>query len=61
MKTLLNWFRISLVKPNLKKFEFMILGKASRLPGILNINDIKIRESQKEILEGLTIDNCLTY
>ena len=39
----------------------MILGKGSRLPVILNINDIKIRESQKVILLGLTIDNCLTF
>ena len=39
----------------------MILGKRSRLPVILNINNIKIRESQKVMLLGLTIDNCLTF
>ena len=49
------------MKPNPKKFQFMILGKGSRLPVILNINNIKIRESQKVILLGLTIDNCLTF
>ena len=49
MKILLNWFKINSMKPNPKKFQFMILGKGSRLPVILNINNIKIRESQKVI------------
>ena len=61
MKILLNLFKINSMKPNPKKIQFMILGKGSRLPVILNINDIKIRESQKVILLGLTIDNCLTF
>ena len=61
MKNLLNWFKINSMKPNPKKFQFMILGKASRLPVILNINNIKMRESLKVILSGLTIDNCLTF
>ena len=61
MKILLNWFKINSMKPNPKKFQFMILGKGSRLPVILNINNIKIRESQKVMLLGLTIDNCLTF
>ena len=39
----------------------MILGKGSRLSVILNINNIKIRELQKVMLLGLTIDNCLTF
>ena len=60
MKILLNWFKINLMKPNPKEFQFMIVGKGSRLSVILNINNIKIRESQKVILLGLTIDNCLT-
>ena len=61
MKILLNWFKINSMKPNPKKFQFIILGKVSRLPVLLNINNIKIRESQKVILLGLTIDNCLTF
>ena len=32
MKILLNWFKINSIKPNPKKFQFMILGKSSRLP-----------------------------
>ena len=55
MKNLLNWFKINSMKPNPKTFQFMILGKASRLPVILKINNIKLRESQKVILLGLTI------
>ena len=61
MKTLLNLFKINSMKPNPKKFQFMILGNGSRLPGILNKNHIKMRESQKLIFLTLTIDNCLTF
>ena len=50
MKTLLNWFKINSMKPNPKKFQF--------LPVIFNINNIKIKESQKVILLGFTKDNC---
>ena len=38
------------MKPNPKKFQFMNLGKGSRLPVILNINNNKTRESQKVML-----------
>ena len=61
MSILLSWFKINSMKPNSKKFQFMILGKGSRLPFILNINNIKIRESQKVISLGLAIDICLTF
>ena len=46
---------------NSKKLQFMVLGKGGRLPVILNISKIKIRESQKVMLSGVTIDNCLTF
>ena len=49
------------MKVNPKKLQFMILGKASRLPVILNTNIIKIRDSQKVVLLGAIIDNCLTF
>ena len=38
----------------------MILGKTRRQPIILNINQMKIEESQKVVLLGLTIYNRLT-
>ena len=40
-----------------KKFQFMILGKSTRQSIILNINNVKIRESSSVVLLGLTIDN----
>ena len=49
------------MKANLKKFQFMILGKSKRQTLILNINNIKIRESQNIELLGLKIDNRLTF
>ena len=39
----------------------MTLGKSLRQPIILNINQIKVEESQKVVLLGLTIDNRLTF
>ena len=39
----------------------MIFGKMPRQPIILNINQMKIEESQKVVLLGLTINNQLTF
>ena len=39
----------------------MILGEDTRLFVILNINNIKIKESQNVMLLGLTVDNCVTF
>ena len=61
MKILLNCFKINSVNPNPKNLQFMFFGKSSRLLVILNINNIKIRESQKVISLGLTIHNCFTF
>ena len=49
------------MKPNPKKFQFMILGKSTRQSIIVNINNVKIRESSSVVLLGLTIDNRLTF
>ena len=61
MVDLLRWFKENSMKANPKKFQFMILGKMSRQPITLNINQIKVKESQKVLLLGLTIDNQLTF
>ena len=37
----LKWFKVNSVKPNPKKFQFMILGKSTRQSIILNINNDK--------------------
>ena len=52
-----KWFKVNSMKANLKKFQFMILGKGTRQTITLNINNIKIRESQNVELLGLIIDN----
>ena len=49
------------MKPNPKKFQFMILWESTRQSIILNINNVKIRESSSVVLLGLTIDNRLTF
>ena len=56
-----KWFKMNSMKTNPKKFQFMILGKSTRQIVILNINNIKIRESQNVELLGLTNDNQLTF
>ena len=61
MVTLLRWFKENSVKVNPKKFQFMILGKMPRQLIILNITQIKVEESQKTVLLGLTINNQLTF
>ena len=45
MQNILKWFKVNSMKPNPKKFQFMILGKSTRQSIILNINNIKLRES----------------
>ena len=61
MQNILKWFKVSSMKPNPKKFQFMILGKSTRQSIILNINNVKIRESSSVVLLRLTIDNRLTF
>ena len=61
MINVLKWFKVNSVKANPKKFQFMILGKGTRQTITLNINNIKIRESQNVELLGLIIDNRLTF
>ena len=61
MVTLLRWFKENSMKANPNKFQFMILGKTPRQLNMLNINQIKVEESQKVVLLGLTIDNRLAF
>ena len=61
MINVLKWFKVNSMKANPKKFRFMILGKSTRPTITLNINNIKIRESQNVELLGLTIDHRLTF
>ena len=49
------------MKPNPKKFQFMIFGKSTKQSIILNINETKIRKSSSLVLLGLKIDIWLTF
>ena len=49
------------MKANPSKFQFMTLGKSTRKTIILNINNLKIRDSQNVELLDLTIDSRLTF
>ena len=60
MVILLRWFKVNSMKVNPKKNLIMILDKTPRQPITLNINQIKVEESQKVVLLGITIDNRLT-
>ena len=57
----LKLIKVISVKSNQKKLQFMILGKSTRESIILNINNIKIKESSSLVLLGLTVDNRLTF
>ena len=61
MVNVLKWFKVNSMKANPQKCQFMILSKSTRQAVILNINNIKIRESQNVELLGFTIDNRLTF
>ena len=61
MQNILKCFKVNSMKPNPKKFQFMVLGRSTRQSIILNINNIKIRKSSSVTLLGLTIDNRLTF
>ena len=61
MVFLIRWFKENSMKVNPKKFQFMILGKTPRQLIILNMNHIKVEESQNVVLLVLTIDNRLTF
>ena len=61
MKILLKWFRINSLQANPGKFQFMILGGKYPNSVKLIINSIKIEETKKVVLLGITIDNLLTF
>ena len=61
MQNISKWFKVNLMKPNPKKFQFMILGKSIRQSIILNINNVKMREHSSVVLLGFKIGNRLTF
>ena len=59
MITLLRWIKENSMRANPK--IKLNLNKTPRQRIILNISQIKVEESQKVVLIGLTIDNRLTF
>ena len=59
MITLLRWIKENSMRANPK--IKLNLNKTPRQHIILNISQIKVEESQKVVLMGLTIDNWLTF
>ena len=49
------------MKPNPKKFQFMIFGKSTRQSIILNINKIKARKPSSVVLLGFKFAIRLTF
>ena len=58
---ILNWFRLTFLKANLGKFQFMILEDKSHHKHVLKINSIKVEVSDDVFLLGTTIDKELTF
>ena len=57
----LYWFKISSMKANPKKFQFMILSKKPYQPLKLSVNTCTIDETDEVELLGLTIDKELNF
>ena len=60
-KSILNWFRLSSLKANPGKFQFMILGDKSHYKQELKINSTKVEAGDDVLLLGITIDKKLTF
>ena len=54
-------FRISSIKANAGKFQFIILNRKNHRRQQMVINSITVKESNEVILLGITIDNKLVF
>ena len=61
MKNILLWFRTNSLKANTGKFQFMILNRENHRRRRMVINSITVKESNKVIPLGITIDNKLVF
>ena len=57
MSIVLKWFKVNSLKDNPGKFQFMILGNYQQNPATLPINFTKMKETNKLLLLGITLDN----
>ena len=61
MKNILFWFGANLLKANEGTFEFMILNRENHRRQRMVINSITVKESNKVMVLGMTIDNKLVF
>ena len=61
MKNILFWLGANSLKANEGKFEFMILNRENHRRQRMVINSITVKESNKVMLLGKTIDNKLVF
>ena len=50
MQNILKWFKVNSMKTDLKKLQFMILGKSTRQCIIISIKNINTRESSISVV-----------
>ena len=50
MQNILKWFKVNSMKTDLKKLQFMILGKSTRQCIIINVKNINTRESSISVV-----------
>ena len=61
MRNLLYWFKITSLKANPGKFQFLILGEKNCLKYSLKTGSITIKDSNDVELLGITIDKALNF
>ena len=58
---ILKWFKVSSLKPNPGKFQFMILRRNTDIKVNLFLDGNKIEKTQEVVLLEITIDDKLSF
>ena len=58
---ILKLFKVNSLKPNLGKFQCMILGTNTDVKANLFLDGNKIEKSQEQVLLGITIDDKIRF
>ena len=61
LKSVLEWFRINLLKTNPRQFQFMVLGTVKISSYNLFFDGVRVFSSKEVKLLGITIDNLLKF
>ena len=57
----MEWFKISSLKANPGKFQFMVLGNKDDRSSNIHVNNLQIKNSNEVTLLGIKIDKNLTF